>query len=144
MCVGKVSPRSTQCTCVTPLHRFGIESQKPGKPRGEKEPPLHRFGIVLMESVWVKNRSLSSMFSVEFCNGLLMFSRNFANFARGSLNFDEKISEFCKVQFSNYSRDSVPIPGDSIAIPDDSGQFQAIPCDSGRVPVPPSLHHFPL
>ena len=30
---GKLSPRSTQCT---PLHRFGIESQKPGKPWGEK------------------------------------------------------------------------------------------------------------
>ena len=33
ICVGKLSPRSTQCT---PLHRFGIESQKPGKPWGEK------------------------------------------------------------------------------------------------------------
>ena len=31
--VGKLSPRSTQCT---PSHRFGIESQKPGKPWGEK------------------------------------------------------------------------------------------------------------
>ena len=51
--VGKLSPRSTRCT---PLHRFGIESQKPGKPWGEKnlvqprekwpgEAPLHRFGI---------------------------------------------------------------------------------------------------
>ena len=33
MLVGKLSPRSTQCT---PLHRFGIESPKPGKPWGEK------------------------------------------------------------------------------------------------------------
>ena len=33
--VGKLSPRSTQCT---PLHRFGIESQKPGKPWSGKEP----------------------------------------------------------------------------------------------------------
>ena len=33
ICVGKLSPRSTKCT---PLHRFGIESQKPGKPWGEK------------------------------------------------------------------------------------------------------------
>ena len=31
LCVGKLSPRSTYCT---PLHRFGIESQKPGKPWG--------------------------------------------------------------------------------------------------------------
>ena len=31
--VGKLSPRSTQCT---PLHRFGIESPKPGKTWKEK------------------------------------------------------------------------------------------------------------
>ena len=33
ICVGKLSPRSTQCT---PWHRFGIESQKTRKPWGEK------------------------------------------------------------------------------------------------------------
>ena len=33
ICVGIFLPRSTKCT---PLHRFGIESQKPGKPGGEK------------------------------------------------------------------------------------------------------------
>ena len=33
ICVGKLSPRSTQCT---PLHRFGIESQKTRKTMGGK------------------------------------------------------------------------------------------------------------
>ena len=33
ICLEKLLPRSTQCTH---LHRFGIESPKPGKPWGEK------------------------------------------------------------------------------------------------------------
>ena len=57
ICVGKLSPRSTQCT---PLHRFGIESQKPGKPWGEK------------------NRSLS----LNFCSKIVKFIFQFLRSAR--------------------------------------------------------------
>jgi hypothetical protein len=45
--VGKLSPRSTQCT---PLHRFGNESQKPRKPWGEKNrSPISIFSLKIAE-----------------------------------------------------------------------------------------------
>ena len=61
--VGKLSPRSTKCT---PLHRFGIESQKPGKPWGEK----HRFGIESEE-----HRSLSLIVYLKISKILPIFCK---------------------------------------------------------------------
>jgi hypothetical protein len=54
---------------------FGIESQKPGKPWGEKNLVLC---TVLVGSVWVKkytkiNRSLSSIFSLEIAENFTDF-----------------------------------------------------------------------
>ena len=86
---------------TTPLHRFGIESQKPGKPWGEKNlvqpreklpgeahkqlSPRFTQCTALHRSRGI--RSLISIFSLKIAENFADFLQMFTNFARILLNF---------------------------------------------------------
>ena len=108
ICVGKLSPKSTQCT---PSHRFGIESQQPGKPwgsfalfwnripktrktRGRKDP------CTVLESNPKKRgkpyRSQSTIFCLKIAEFSLNVCTNFAKLVKISLKFGQILPEFAQ------------------------------------------------